>query len=143
MTGVLERLSLALEETDAGNDLLSDAADEIRRLRFELNRAEHEKGLAIAHDRQPYPSAESYKKACSDLEEQRQRADKAESSLSESESLADYMTESLATLKKQNQELTQLIERVREFVHGIDAKDLPRDSIVRQALAALVSSEPE
>lgn len=110
MTGILDRLSLALEQTDVGNELLSDAADEIRRLQFELNRAEHEKGLAIAHDRQPYPSAESYQKACSDLEKQRQRADKAESRLSENESLADYMTESLATLKSQNQQLKQVVE---------------------------------
>jgi len=138
MTEILDRLSLALEQTDAGNELLSDAADEIRRLRFELNRTEHEKGLAIAHDRQPYPSAESYEKACSDLENQRQRAAKAESRLSESESLADYMTESMATLKSQNSRLQQLIENVREAVNKIEANGLPADSAVHAALADIV-----
>jgi len=38
-----------------------------------------ERDLAIAHDRQPYPTAEAYERACAALEKHRARADTAES----------------------------------------------------------------
>ena len=43
----------------------------------ELDEARRERDLAIAHDRQPYPTPWAYEQACRALEEHRQRADKA------------------------------------------------------------------
>lgn len=64
------------------DDLLSDEnldahripasiAAAVRQLRWELK-------LAIAHDRQPYPTAEAYDRACAALNKCRERAEKAE-----------------------------------------------------------------
>lgn len=46
-------------------------------------KAEFDRDLAIAHDRQPYPTAEAYELACAALKKQRERAEKAEAQLSE------------------------------------------------------------
>jgi len=43
--------------------------------------APKEPDLAIAHDRQPYPTAWAYGQACKALEHHRQRADEAEAEL--------------------------------------------------------------
>lgn len=45
------------------------------RIEKELVEARRERDLAIAHDRQPYPTAWAYKQACKALEKHRQRAD--------------------------------------------------------------------
>jgi len=42
-----------------------------------------ERDLAIAHDRQPYPTAWAYEQACVALERHRERADAAEARLAE------------------------------------------------------------
>src|SRR4029450_11119269 len=42
----------------------------------ERDRLREERDLAIAHDRQPYPTAEAYEGACRALEKHRERADK-------------------------------------------------------------------
>ncbi|MCO6011443.1 hypothetical protein NE236_41490 [Actinoallomurus purpureus] len=54
------------------------AEQEAERLRGELATAREERDLAIAHDRQPYPTAWAYEQACKALETQRQRAEQAE-----------------------------------------------------------------
>ena len=51
------------------------AKDEVDRLRAELARAERERDLAVAHDRQPYPTADAYDRACAAHHKHRQRAD--------------------------------------------------------------------
>lgn len=40
---------------------------EVRRLRAELAEAQRERDLAVAHDRQPYPTAWAYEQACKAL----------------------------------------------------------------------------
>lgn len=52
--------------------------EEVERLRAETVRLTEERDLAIAHDRQPYPTQWAYDQACTALENHRQRADKAE-----------------------------------------------------------------
>jgi Domain of unknown function (DUF397) len=47
-------------------------------LTAERDRLREERDLAAAHDRQPYPTAEAYERACAALEKHRQRADEAE-----------------------------------------------------------------
>ncbi|ASU83550.1 hypothetical protein CDO52_12810 [Nocardiopsis gilva YIM 90087] len=44
----------------------------------EVERLTHERDLAIAHDRQPYPTAHAYQAVCDALEKHRARADAAE-----------------------------------------------------------------
>jgi chromosome segregation ATPase len=63
-----------------------DWADEQSQLSFaqrqqieaERDQAREERDLAIAHDRQPYPTAWAYEQACKALEKHRTRANKAE-----------------------------------------------------------------
>ena len=143
MTAFLDRLYLALENEDPAHALLSDAAEEIRRLSFELNRVEHELDLAVAHDRQPYPSAESYERACAELEQQRQRADRAEARLRESESLGDFMTESLATIKSINQMLTWRTEKIREVLSEAPSDAQAIDPAVKAKLLEILGPAPE
>jgi hypothetical protein len=141
MTTILDRLYLALEQGDPSQELLSDTAEEIRRLRFELNRVERERELAVAHDQQPYPSAESYERACADLETQRRRADKAESRLTESESLGEFMAESLSTIKSMNQMLTWRIQKVRELVTGSGSDGPTIDPVFKASLLEILGPE--
>jgi len=49
--------------------------------------AEAERDLAIAHDRQPYPTAWAYEQVCRVEREQRERAEKAEARLAELEAI--------------------------------------------------------
>jgi hypothetical protein len=51
---------------------------EVAALTAERDRLREELDLAIAHDRQPYPTADAYEAACRALEKHRERADKAE-----------------------------------------------------------------
>jgi len=55
--------------------------DVIAHVEPELVKLREERDLAIAHDRQPYPTAWAYTQACKALEYHRQRADKAEAEL--------------------------------------------------------------
>lgn len=56
--------------------LLIDACDLIDALA-------RERDLAVAHDRQAYPTAESYERTCAALAHWRQRAERAEATLAE------------------------------------------------------------
>jgi hypothetical protein len=60
-------------EYDLADTVLAVVKPQLRRLRWERD-------LAVAHDRQPYPTAWAYEQACKALEQHRQRADKAEAS---------------------------------------------------------------
>lgn len=55
--------------------------DVIAHIEPELAKLREERDLAVAHDRQPYPTAWAYTQACRALEYHRQRADKAEAEL--------------------------------------------------------------
>lgn len=52
---------------------------------------EAERDQAIAHDRQPYPTAWAYEQACAALEKHRKRADKHEATVARVEKLAHDM----------------------------------------------------
>lgn len=52
---------------------------------------EAERDQAVAHDRQPYPTAWAYEQACAALEKHRKRADKHEATVARVEKLAHDM----------------------------------------------------
>jgi hypothetical protein len=56
-------------------------AEKVVQQRERIVELEEERDLAIAHDRQPYPTAWAYEQACEALERHRERADKAEAAL--------------------------------------------------------------
>lgn len=60
---------------------IADALDIMGDLLAALERTERERDEAIAHDRQPYPTAWAYEQAVVALEKHRQRANKAEARL--------------------------------------------------------------
>jgi hypothetical protein len=64
-------------------DVLLAARDE------ELDRLRAERDQAIAHDRQPYPTAWAYEQACAALEKHRERADTAEAEITRLRAGAD------------------------------------------------------
>jgi hypothetical protein len=71
-----------------GPDPMSEPRATVQRLREQLaaatkraETAEAERDLAIAHDRQAYPTAWAYGQACAALEKQRERAETAEESV--------------------------------------------------------------
>ena len=100
-----------------------DVADELRAV---LAEAVRERDLAIAHDRQPYPTAWAYEQACRALEEHRQRADKAEA---ERDTAVATVEKALADAKTIAAERDEARDRLREVA------DL-RDKSVRQRDAA-------
>lgn len=57
----------------------------VARLRRLFSAANFAKRLAIVHDRQPYPTAWAYEKACGARQKQQDRAEKAEAMLNEAE----------------------------------------------------------
>ena len=63
--------------------LIAERAAAVRR----AEEAEAERDLAIAHDRQPYPTAWAYEQVCRVEREQRERAEKAEARLAELEAI--------------------------------------------------------
>jgi hypothetical protein len=65
----------------------ADAVLAVRDRRMEQLRRERD--LAVAHDRQPYPTAWAYEQACKALETHRKRADDAEATLAAIQRLAD------------------------------------------------------
>jgi hypothetical protein len=67
------------ERADA--ELIAALRTHLPRLLAALEEARKERDLAIAHDRQPYPTAWAYGQACEALERHRERADKAEAAL--------------------------------------------------------------
>jgi hypothetical protein len=62
------------DDRDSVRDMLRDATGVLDMFR-------EQRDLAIAHDRQPYPTADAYEVACAALEKHRARADKAEAEL--------------------------------------------------------------
>jgi hypothetical protein len=58
-----------------------DLNELIAELNTRLAEAREERDLAIAHDRQPYPTAWAYEQACKALEVQRARAEQAEATV--------------------------------------------------------------
>lgn len=54
---------------------LEAARTEIDALKAEVERLTFERDLAIAHDRQPYPTAEAYELACKAFRAERERAE--------------------------------------------------------------------
>ena len=56
-----------------------------------ITELEVERDQAIAHDRQPYPTAWAYEQACAALEKHRKRADKHEATIARVEKLAHDM----------------------------------------------------
>jgi hypothetical protein len=80
-------LSCALQFADleADRDRWADSAC---RLESQLKETERERDLAIAHDRQPYPTAEAYERVCATLH-------KKESALAQSEEKGRRLVEAL------------------------------------------------
>lgn len=83
-----QRAAAALAERDDARGEAATLRAELARfkgdpdqVRAELAKAIEERDLAIAHDRQPYPTADAYERACAALERHRERADKAEAAL--------------------------------------------------------------
>ncbi len=88
-------LSHPAESGDAGGDALTEMTRknlllcnqngallvEQHDLKAKLAACEKERDLAIAHDRQPYPTAWAYEQACKALEKHRARADRLEAAL--------------------------------------------------------------
>ncbi|MCU1671056.1 MAG: hypothetical protein JWP40_3983 [Blastococcus sp.] len=52
--------------------------EQVQQLRDEVARLTRERDLAVAHDTQPYPTADAYEQACKALETHRRRGDQAE-----------------------------------------------------------------
>jgi hypothetical protein len=70
--------SMGTDEEDWDHHL-ADAVFAVRDRRMEQLR--HERDLAVAHDRQPYPTQWAYDQACAALREQRERAEEAEAAI--------------------------------------------------------------
>lgn len=64
-------------------------AAKVAGLEAELAEARRDRDLAVAHDRQPYPTAWAYDQACAALEQHRQRADTAEAAIARVRAVAD------------------------------------------------------
>jgi hypothetical protein len=80
-------------------------SDPTRQMSMTLNYAELESlvatcELAIAHDQQPYPTAEAYEKACAALKDWRERAAKYEKALREIEDVEDCWHKSAGRAKE-------------------------------------------
>jgi hypothetical protein len=60
-----------------------------------LLEVDEQRELAIAHDRQPYPTAHAYEAACKALWAQRQRAEKAEAYIKELKVMNDRLERAL------------------------------------------------
>lgn len=58
---------------------------------------EAERDQAIAHDRQPYPTAWAYEQACAALEKHRERAEKAEAAIARVEAEAALLERMIRT----------------------------------------------
>lgn len=71
--------------------------DETLTLRAELQQARRERDLAIAHDRQPYPTAEAYEAVCAARTKWQDRAEKAEA---ENAELRSRLQEAKKALKE-------------------------------------------
>ncbi|MET8648495.1 hypothetical protein [Nocardia aurea] len=100
-------------------------------LREHLAAAEQERDLAIAHDRQSYPTAWAYEQACAALEKHRQRADAAETRIAELErqlreegNLAGRLTDQLRTACAAGVDARARVDELEKFaadlaVHGL------------------------
>lgn len=73
---------IALLEHDAAQlDVLNEARGAVERLRAENATLAEERDLAVAHDRQPYPTAWAYEQACKAQRKWQARAEEAEARL--------------------------------------------------------------
>lgn len=59
---------------------------------YQMDKLREERDLAIAHDRQPYPTAWAYEQACKALNKWRERAEQAETKVLAYESADCYVT---------------------------------------------------
>ncbi|WP_435601290.1 hypothetical protein [Streptomyces sp. C10-9-1] len=101
---------------------------EAARLHQLAEKLREERDLAVAHDRQPYPTADAYEKACTALEAHRARADRAEEELAGARASIEHMTKAMSWIcGHDRQGLDHLAEAQRE-ARG-------REAAVRQARA--------
>ena len=92
----------------------------LERQQAEIERLTEERDLAVAHDRQPYPTAWAHEQALKALETQRQRAEKAEAELAEEAAqlealrrLANHGAERARHVRMQRDALQAAIDRAR------------------------------
>lgn len=102
-------------------DCMADAVMAVRD--GELERLREERDQAIAHDRQPYPTAWAYEQACKALHSWRERAETAEAKLAEVEDAITWgvsctrHAELLTECRRQEERAEQaeaVVARVRE-----------------------------
>lgn len=95
----------------------TEQSGQIGDLKRELAEAIEQRDLAIAHDRQPYPTAWAYDQAVKALESHRQRADVAEAEV-------ERLGKVIAEYQRQMGYLADDVERVEQagqgHVHGVD-----------------------
>lgn len=77
------------DEAAKGWEKFREAERENTALREQLARAIHERDLAVAHDRQPYPTAEAYEKVCAALNEHKERLAQVEKERTRLETLLE------------------------------------------------------
>lgn len=88
-------------------------------LRAEVARLTEERDLAVAHDRQPYPTADAYEAACRALEKHRTRADAAEA---ERDSWRDVVEKAIAVRELWRYDAMGAAEpEIHAFVAAVDA----------------------
>lgn len=84
------------EHAESEHQVTQDRLAEARR---ELAQAREERDLAIAHDRQPYPTAWAHEQATTALEHHRQRADTAEATIERARKVANNSRTSMGTVR--------------------------------------------
>lgn len=77
-------------EARADAEFIAHAREDIALLLEENEQLKRERDEAVAHDRQPYPTAWAYEQSCKALEEHRDRADKAEAELAKLRKVVEY-----------------------------------------------------
>jgi uncharacterized Zn finger protein (UPF0148 family) len=107
-------------------------------------KAEKERDLAIAHDRQPYPTADAYEKVCAARTKWQERAEAAEQALAESRKAERQRVE--AELREGLAEEVQEYQRVAEGAPGdFDQRERTKAwgaiEHIRRMIAALDSLE--
>lgn len=80
---LIDCLATAERERNLALEVNERASVTLKRLRAERDEARRERDLAIAHDRQPYPTQWAYDQACKALRKHRMRADRLAAFLKE------------------------------------------------------------
>jgi uncharacterized coiled-coil DUF342 family protein len=90
-----------------------------------------ERDLAVAHDRQPYPTADAYEAACAALHKHRARADAAEAGRDRLAGQLRNAMEEAAAAMEQRDRLAEQARRVRECLlqGGQNAATVRREAI--------------